>query len=84
MSDEAKKMQEQAQDHDVEGHRFRNGAERVAFGTEDAAEAERRPNSIRPDDGPEPEVEGHRLSMGPERFSMGPERLKTSAEDESR
>jgi hypothetical protein len=39
---------------DVEGHLLRHGAESHAFGTEDAAEAERVRSGIRPDDGPEP------------------------------
>jgi hypothetical protein len=39
---------------DVEGHIVRYGADSHAFGTEDAAEAERVRSGIRPDDGPEP------------------------------
>ena len=39
---------------EVEGHIRRHGAERHAFGTEGAAEAERRPNAIRPEDEPDP------------------------------
>ena len=62
---------------EIEGHRLRQGAERMAFGTEDAAAAERRPAGIRPHgelDSDEPEVEGHRLaSLSPE----NPERLRS-------
>jgi hypothetical protein len=39
---------------EVEGHVRRNGPESHAFGTEGAAEAERRPHGIRPEDDPDP------------------------------
>ena len=58
MSDDTQRNDEQAE---TEGHLMRLSPERAAFGTADAAAAERRPAMIRPDDGPEPEVEGHRL-----------------------
>jgi hypothetical protein len=63
MSEDTQRMDEQPE---VEGHVLRQAPERAAFGTADAAAAERRPAGIRPDDGPEPEVEGHLRLMGAE------------------
>ena len=81
MSDDTKRDDDQAE---TEGHLMRLSPERAAFGTADAAAAERKPPCIRPDDGPEPEVEGHLMRAGAEGIRPHGEHESEETEGEGR